>query len=514
MKTVSDDLFQLIHSLSKQEKRYFKLHATRHVIGKENKYVQLFDAIEKQNHYDEGKIKRKFKGQAITNQLHVAKNYLYHLILNSLRNYHEANLEDKFYTWMRNAQLLFDKGLYKQSEKSLNKAKKSAIENERFLQMLEIYRWEHQIAHSRNDFNRLDEYTQKGIQEEFEVLAKYQNFLEFQALNDRVFIPYWKKGAIRSEKEKTALKRLFQKPIFQKPENANSFRARYFYFNARFSSHLFLGELNESYQCIRQMVQMFEALDPKKVKGKLIRYYSSALINLAIVQHRLHKFDEILQTLQQLRQVPTESPEQKRRLLIRSFNLEINLYLHTGQFSSGVQQIKELEPVFEKYQQEINKQQRIGTYYNLAYLYFGAANYDRALDWINALLQDPAIKTRADIHCFGRILNLIIHYELGNDQLLEYIVKSTYRFLSNRKRLFKVEAVMLKLIRRYPKWITTKERRDGFQALVNELYDLTKDEFEKSAFEYFDFIAWMESKVQAITFEQKIVERLEAAPPE
>ena len=85
------------------------------------------------------------------------------MILTSLRNYHETNLEDKFYTWMRNAQLLFDKGLYQQSEKSLNKAKRSAQENERFLQLLEIYRWEHQIAHSRNDFNRLDEYTQQGI---------------------------------------------------------------------------------------------------------------------------------------------------------------------------------------------------------------------------------------------------------------------------------------------------------------------------------------------------------------
>ena len=58
MKTVSEELFQLIKSLSKQEKRYFKLYASRHVIGEKNKYVQLFDAIDKQAAYNEEKIKK------------------------------------------------------------------------------------------------------------------------------------------------------------------------------------------------------------------------------------------------------------------------------------------------------------------------------------------------------------------------------------------------------------------------------------------------------------------------
>ena len=71
---------------------------------------------------------------------------------------------------------------------------------------------------------------------------------------------------------------------------------------------------------------------------------------------------------------------------------------------------------------------------------------------------------------------------------------------------------MLKLIRRYPKWISKKERKAGFQTLVLELQELTKDEFEKSAFEYFDFIAWMESKVQNVSFEIKVAERLAIAP--
>ena len=501
MKTPSDDLFQLVHSLNRQEKRYFKLYANRHVIEEQNKYVLLFDAIDQQQVYDEAAIKAQFKEEAFVKQLHVAKNYLYQIILNSLRHFHESNSEDKFYIWMRHAELLFNKGLYQQSEKVLDKAKKWAVENERFLQLLEVYRWEHQITHSRNDFDGLEQYVSNGIGEEFDLIEKYRNFLDFQALNDQVLIPYWKKGAIRSETEKALLEQLFQKPHFQNANFAQSSNARYFYFNARFLYHFMLDETAESYEYARQLVAHFESLDPQRIKGKNLRYFISALINLYIVQQRLRLFDEMPQTLEKLRRIPTESPDQKRRLFVRIFNLEVNLYLSSGQFSKGMQQISSLEQQFKDYRDTIDRQQRLGVYYNLAYLYFGAAQYDRALDWINLLLQDPDLKTREDIHCFGRILNLIIHYELGNDQLLEYIVESTSRFLSRRQRLFKVESIMLKLMRRYPKWTTQKEKAKGFQELLREMETLEANEFERKAFEYFDFTAWLESKIQNKPFE-------------
>ncbi len=50
---VSNQLFQLIKSLNKSEKRYFNLYASRHTIGEKNNYVILFEAIDKQIEYDE-----------------------------------------------------------------------------------------------------------------------------------------------------------------------------------------------------------------------------------------------------------------------------------------------------------------------------------------------------------------------------------------------------------------------------------------------------------------------------
>ena len=50
-KRVNESVHELIKSLTKSEKRYFKLMSSRHTIGEENNYVILFDAIEKQIDY-------------------------------------------------------------------------------------------------------------------------------------------------------------------------------------------------------------------------------------------------------------------------------------------------------------------------------------------------------------------------------------------------------------------------------------------------------------------------------
>ena len=507
MKTVSLELFQLIKSLTKQEKRYFKLFAGRHVIGKQNKYVLLFDAIDKQDEYNEDKIKRKFRKETFVKQLHVTKNYLYKLILNSLRQYHESKSEDPFPVMIRNAQLLFKKGLIKQSEKILTKAMKTAIENEQFLQVLEVYRWKHHIIHNRNDLKGLEQYVNVDFQRELEFLDNYRNYLEFQVLHDKIFIPYWRSGGIRKKEEKEIYNSLFADPLYQDVENAKSFNARMFYHNARFLYYFQIGELEKCLKHMKEQVLMFEELAEDQRKGTKEANYHSSLINLAIIQKQLHRYQEGLNNLQKLRNISTSTVALKNRSEARSYNLEVDMYISMGNFRKGVKNLQEFIQNLEQYEKQIQSQHRLSLYYNLAYLNFGAGKFEEALDWINQLLDEPNVHTREDLYAFGRILNLFIHYELGNDQLLEYIVKSTYRFLSKRKRLYKTESVILRFLKKYPNWSTNREVLKGFKEMHTELLSLKNDEMEARAFEYFDFLSWLESKLERKDFEEILLKK-------
>ena len=80
--------FQLISSMSKSEKGYFKKFASKHTIGGRNIYVKLFDEIENLRIYDEADLKNKFKGEKFANKIYSTKNYLFNLILKALSSYH------------------------------------------------------------------------------------------------------------------------------------------------------------------------------------------------------------------------------------------------------------------------------------------------------------------------------------------------------------------------------------------------------------------------------------------
>ncbi len=62
----SDILFQLIHSLEKSEKEHFKLYIKRNSAKEDLKIVQLFDALDKMQEYDEKLLLKKASGNRET----------------------------------------------------------------------------------------------------------------------------------------------------------------------------------------------------------------------------------------------------------------------------------------------------------------------------------------------------------------------------------------------------------------------------------------------------------------
>ena len=121
----TDPLFQLIQSLEKSEKRNFKLYATRNSSSDELKSVQLFDALDKMDVYDEGVLLAKnerIKKQQLSN----LKAHLYKQILSSLRLINDDSIDISLHEQMDYARILYNKGLYHQSLKVLDKLKEQA----------------------------------------------------------------------------------------------------------------------------------------------------------------------------------------------------------------------------------------------------------------------------------------------------------------------------------------------------------------------------------------------------
>ena len=76
----SASLHKLIHSMNPNEKRYFRIHASRHVKNGKNNYMKLFEALEQQKQPDEKRLASMFKGKKTGNNVSRVKHYLYQLI--------------------------------------------------------------------------------------------------------------------------------------------------------------------------------------------------------------------------------------------------------------------------------------------------------------------------------------------------------------------------------------------------------------------------------------------------
>ena len=122
----SDPLFQLIHSLEKSEKRNFKLYIKRNSAKDDLKIILLFDALDKLQEYDEKVLLKKLISIEKP-QLANLKSHLYKQVLASLRLLKTAeNIDLQLHEQLDYARILYNKGLYLQSLKILDKVKELA----------------------------------------------------------------------------------------------------------------------------------------------------------------------------------------------------------------------------------------------------------------------------------------------------------------------------------------------------------------------------------------------------
>lgn len=495
---VSDHLFKLIKSLSKPEKRYFKIYSSRHTLGDKNNYQILFDAIDKQSAYDEDALKKRFAGEAFVNKFSIAKSRLYDAILRSLDAYHANSSTDaQLKRLLHNVEILYKKTLYTQSAKLLRSAKKMAIKYEKHTTLLEIQTWE-KLLIEKDAYQHMGE---KELQELLEqdrlVLKKVENYNEFWNIKSRLFDILNKKGKARSQEELHGFKEIIDTTLLQSEDAALYYETKYLYYHIYSAYYFGIGDYEKSYENLTKLVEHIESVIDKFKEEPNI--YFSVLTNIIYVGSQLKRYDEVFMYLERLRNMPEKMLLQRNedldiKLFSSAYSIELTIYAHTGDFDKGIELIPIVEDGIKLYENKMPKVRKAWFYFSIAIIYFGAADYSGALKWINRLLNDIEIEESQDIHCFAQLLNLIIHLELGNQRLVPYALKSTQRYLSTRNRVYKFEEMMLNFISRILKVKSEEEATQAYAELHEQLQPLADDTFEKSAFEYFDFAAWAESK--------------------
>ncbi|MDQ3073237.1 MAG: hypothetical protein M3Q97_08260 [Bacteroidota bacterium] len=512
MKKASDELHRLIHSMSKTEKRYFQIFASRHVQGEQNSYLSLYDAVASQKSYDEESIKQQFSGEKVADYLPAAKYYLIHLILDSLHAFAEnSNIDAKLRKELHYAEILFNKGLIDLSSKMLGRVKTKAYKFEKFPILIEILSLEKSIL-SRTYFKDIDEKDLKKLyEEEQDIVLKESNINDYWYLHGRAYHYHFRKGVIRDESVLAVFDEIAAHSLMQNDEIPLSFRAQMDYWQIKAINSFTRGQLQEAYNFNERFLTLMED-NPEKIT-EFPRRYIASLNNFLIDSLNLRKYELMEYGLQKLKALPEKEvfrqiPKAEADIFRLATILELNAAINRGQFDNAFASVPEIEAGLQNFTDRIVKHNIITIYYLVAYVCFGAGKYKESLRWCNKIINDTGDEMVESIYSFARILNLVIHYELKNYDLLEYARKSTFRYLKAKKSLFELEKSFINFLKKQENIHSPEAMKQSFRDLRTELMPIKDKKGEGSAFEYFDFIAWLDSKIEDISFKDAVKRKL------
>lgn len=493
-KPQSEELFDLIKSMSASEKRYFKMHGLE---GKgDSKYGKLFEHIDSQGEINSGE-----KISYITpGQLPNLKANLYKKILQSLRRFHfSTSIDTQIREMIDYAHLLFNRSQYKQCANQLKKAKALAQKSDNPELLLVILKWQKNVVlHTANGDSRN---LVKGIIEEArEVNQRINNINKFTNIQLELNALYQQIGFIRNVKDHERVQFIFQSSMPNLKEENLSVNEKFSLYSLYINYFFFIQDFDRGYLYAKKWIALFD--NPILIRTKL-ESYIQALNSLMIAQSRLGLYREFAQTKRRFRKIRfmhnvvfTENINNK--LFKYSYVHEFNGLFMQGHFTEGVRMFERIKPDLEAhYYDALDAHSRLIMFYKIACLYTGDSNFSEALYWLNRIINSESADLREDVHGFARILSLICHYELGNQDVIDYYVRSTYRFLLKKKNLQLYQKSILNFLRRLGSVkLSNEEIINRFQILRTQLLPLESNPYEKRAFIYFDIISWLESKIE------------------
>ena len=495
-KAQKDNLFLLIKSLTKSEKRQFKLYVGRLDVNSDSKFLNLFNFLDKSAKYDESAILKT--GIVKKQQLANVKVHLYKQILISLKlNPSHQNIRSQIREQLDFASILYHKGLYKQSLKILDKSKETAIQNE-----------EKNLAYEIVELEKIIEtqFITRSIQgraKELSLQAKHlsqQNVItsKLSNLSLQLYSIFLRTGYAKNEQEANEISNYFNNRLPDYDFKNLGFREKLWLYKAHLWYSFIIQDFKNCYKYALKWVNLFYE-NPNMIRLNPVFFLkgNNYLLEALFFIRNTIKFKNVLSKLESTKQensLPKNENVESLYFLYANLN-KLNIHFIEGTFNEGLALISEIESEMELHKNRIDEHHIMIFYYKFASLHFGTGNNEMCISYLNKIISNKSLSMREDLLCFSRVLNLVAHYEAGLDYHLESLLRSTYKFLIKMNDLHEVQKEMISFIRGLQD-IFPQDLKKAFKALATKLKIYENHPFERRAFLYLDIISWLESKVE------------------
>jgi hypothetical protein len=485
MKKPSSDLFELVQTLTPSERRHFTLRMG----SRDLQYARLLEALLDLPAYDEAELIRRLREKGSVKHLSVAKRHLYFLLLDDLLASRPERIEDSVRKGSEYIRMLWEKGLNDQARKLIGRYKQKAHEYELYRPLLDLLDLEKKLSGARTG----EEQIEALYQEEAGALERLANVNAYWRIASQISRLQRQYQKMQGEEQQQALTRFFHDPLLKDIDQATTLQSKIYFLRARATYYFTAGQPKDAYRLNRQLLELL-GNSPAFLK-QFPEIYLQTFNNFLIDSLELGYYEAFSQGLDELSALsnnPHFRPvkDLEARLFRQRYLLEINSYLSRGAIDQAAALMPEIERGLAKHGAKLQKTHRITFQYLLAYVLWLNGQHERSLDWIHQLLQEKE-DVMQEIFQFTRVLNLLVHYGLGNWEHLSYLLPSTRRYLRQRRDLYRTETALFQFLQ---KAINTprEQATDHYRSFSEEVKSLSQERSEQRFFNYIDMKAWFD----------------------
>lgn len=469
---MSNQLIQLVKSLTRNEKRYINLNLkTFSYDEKSNQLLADFNKIEKQLSLKRIKYDLTIDGNATR---------LFYKLLDILFNLYKEQLyeNENDNRLIRRAQILFHKRFYSEGVKQLNKVIYKGFSYS-YLLKIEAIELKIKAAIKFVDVN----YLKNEFENDKELLARfskyYFNLVEFESMWAIIKVESTTSYFFGSNNE-------FSKKyetLLSDENNAFSPMAK-IYFN---QINAFLGIKNQNLEAahtyIQKAISIFEAYP--QIRDNHFNEYLRSIRNLCIVYTHQKKLNEAEKVLDNIALVIEESKHEKMDALSNDIFtltvlLRMDIIINNNSIETNKFRLNDFENELRDKEDGIALDEKATSYFYLSLMNMVTRDYRKALKLVNNALAFSGV-VRKDIHHLALMLELVIHYNLGNTDLLFSKLTAYKRIIDKGEVIFEFEKTVVKSL---TEAFNSPHNQKTFIKLKNDIENSLKEE-SKSVYHSF-----------------------------
>ena len=488
----SESLIQLINNLTKQEKKEFSLYISN---KPEKDYIFLFRLIDDKKISDPEELKMSFLAAKPASSFNTVVIYLFDLLIDILTRLRTE--QDSYYLLFNellHARVLYEKSMYQECFQVLKKVKEKAVYYENHFALLVAQRLELNYLLTL-DFEDMDE--QKLLNKQYKMnntLKSIRQLNEQSSLYELLKYRMINKGASRSLEETQKLDDLVTSEIsivasagvenFEIKKNHQLFQANYF---------ITVGDYKAAFNSFVELNKLFE--ENSHLWNNPPVYYLMTVEGMLESLRIMHNYEGMNYFIEKLTKLSSPSSSFQLNVTYVIFIYRLFSFIDAGDFDKAGIWIAEHQASLIDKMLLLKEQQQAEMSLYIALIHLGNGEYRKARKRLSATIGRGHLYSLPLFRTI-RIVNVMIHYELGDVDYIQSEIRSIKREMSKNKGYnLKVESFLLKFLNYSFADTNRKKRAEIWESMAEEVHALYADKYETQILRKFDFVAWVEAKI-------------------